>query len=58
MTQPCIQTLQTMVSRIKSLVVVFFNISWLSWQFVGDGKGREQEAEDLQGSLSLFGCLV
>lgn len=47
-----------MVSRIKSLAVVFFNISLLSWQFVGDGKGREQEAEDLQGSLSLFGCLV
>lgn len=58
MTQPCIQTLQTMVSRIKSLAVVFFDISLLSWQFVGDGKGREQEAEDLQGSLSLFGCLV
>lgn len=58
MTQPCIQILQTVVCRIKSLVVEFFNISWQSWQFVGDGKGREQESEDLQGSLSLFGCLV
>lgn len=35
--------------------MVFFNVSWKSWQFVGDGKGREQ---DLRICRASFRSLV